>query len=71
MTPEQLRAVADWNAEKGCQLYRCSVHEKNHVRQEQMLKDFARHVVIADVLRRFAWQLDHTFRPRARHKRAA
>lgn len=71
MTPQSLRAVADWNAERGCELYRWSAHEKNAHKLEQMLKDYARYIYQADTLRRIAWAMEHTFRPRTRHRKAA
>lgn len=62
MNVQSLQAVADWNAERGCALYRQSQFEKNHDRSRLMLSDFARHIRTADTLRRQAWVIEHTRR---------
>jgi hypothetical protein len=60
MSVAALNAAADWNAEKGCALYRQHHYEKNNFKQATMLSDAARHLRNHDNLRRQAFLLSHT-----------
>ena len=55
----QLSAAADWNGNKGAELFRQHHFEKNHVKQAAMLNDAARHFMNHDRLRRDVFLLSH------------
>lgn len=53
----QLEACANWNADKGCAIFRQAHHEKNNAKQAEMYRNFARHMHNADACRREAFLL--------------
>ena len=53
-----LNAVADWNHNRACAIFRQHQFEKNHDEQQRMLRDYRRLTHNGDACRRMAWLLE-------------
>lgn len=54
----RLRNCAVWNHNRACDLWKYHFHEKNHDRQEVMLRDYVRLTRNGDACNRKAWMLE-------------
>lgn len=60
MSVASLHAVANWNADRGCALFRQHHFEKNNDRCAAMLGEAVRYLHNADSCRRQAWMMEHS-----------